>query len=88
MACDPLRFGRVDASKWSAAKEMLSSEYGISIDTERGEQAHRGFTLAWTYEPSAQTLEIQCRAKPFLIPCGVVNSRIDSLAERCGIDRA
>jgi hypothetical protein len=86
VACDPLRFGGVDHSKWSAAKETLSSEYGIRIESERGEQTHSGFTLAWTYEASAETLEIHCRAKPFLIPCGVVNNRIQGLAEKCGID--
>ena len=88
MACDRLRFGGVDESKWASAKETLSGEYGISIETERGEQTHSGFTLAWVYEPSAQTLEIQCRAKPFLIPCGVVNRRIGSLAQECGIEPA
>ena len=88
MACDRLRFGGVDASKWASAKERLSTEYGIGIETERGEQTHSAFTLAWTYDPPTQTLEIHCRAKPFLIPCGVVNRRIGSLAQECGIEPA
>ena len=88
VACDPLRFGGVDPSKWSAARETLSSAYGISIDAERGEQTHSAFTLAWTYDPPTQTLEIHCCAKPFLIPCGVVNRRIGSLAQECGIEPA
>jgi hypothetical protein len=88
MACDQLTYSGVDASKWARAKETIGSEYGMHIESERGEESKSGFTLSWTYDPSAQTLEIQCREKPFLIPCGVVNNRINALAEQVGIDRA
>jgi len=88
MACDALRFSDVDASKWDRAKDTISKEYGMSVESEHGEQSKSGFTLAWTYDPSAQKLEIQCRDKPFVIPCGVVNNRINALAEKCGIEPA
>jgi hypothetical protein len=45
----------------------------------------RGFTLKWSYDPSAQTLQIQCTKKPFLVPCGTVNGRIEDAAAKCGI---
>lgn len=88
MACDALNYSGVDASKWEAARETIGGEYGISIESEQGEQSKSGFTLTWTYDASAQTLEIQCREKPFLIPCGVVNHRIRTLAEKCGMTPA
>jgi hypothetical protein len=88
MACDQLNYSHVDAEKWNRAKETISSEYGMHIEAEHGEESKSGFTLSWTYDPSAQTLEIQCREKPFLIPCGVVNNRINALAAECGIEPA
>jgi hypothetical protein len=88
VACDPLRYSGVDASKWACAKETISSEYGISVESDRGEESKSGFRLTWIYEASAQTLQIQCLDKPFLIPCGVVNNRIGALAEKCGMAAA
>lgn len=85
MACDPLRYSGVDASTWAEARQTISSEYGMSIDSEQGEDSKSGFTLTWTYDPSAQTLEIQCLEKPFLVPCGVISKRIGALAEKCGM---
>ena len=88
MACDELTYSGVDAAKWALAKETISREYGMHIESERGEEAKSGFTLAWTYDPSAETLVIRCREKPFLIPCGVVNNRINALAAQCGVEPA
>jgi hypothetical protein len=88
MACDALRFSAVDAGKWAAAKETISSKYGMNIDSENGEESKSGFRLRWAYDPAAKTLEIQCLDKPFLIPCGVVNGQINSLAQQAGIEAA
>jgi hypothetical protein len=87
VACDSLTYTGVDASKWACAKDTVSREYGIRIDSDRGEASKRGFTLRWTYEAEERTLEIQCSSKPFLIPCGVINDRINAAAEKCGIAR-
>jgi hypothetical protein len=88
MACDPLTFSGVDAPKWACAKDTVSREYGIRIESDRGEASKRGFTLRWTYEAGQQTLQIQCSKKPFLVPCGVVNNRINDAAAKCGIAAA
>jgi hypothetical protein len=88
MACDPLNYNGVDASKWKCAKDVVSREYGIAIDADRGEASERGFTLRWSYDASAQTLQVQCTKKPFVVPCGMVNSRINAAAAQCGIATA
>jgi hypothetical protein len=85
MACDPLNYSGVDSSKWDCAKEVVQSEYGMAIGSDQGEMTERGFTLKWSYDPSAQTLQIQCTKKPFVVPCGMVNSRIEDAAAKCGI---
>jgi hypothetical protein len=88
MACDPLTYSGVDASKWACAKDVVSREYGIRIESDRGEASRRGFTLKWAYDGGDQTLLIQCSEKPFLVPCGAVDNRINDAAEKCGIATA
>lgn len=85
MACDALTFTGVDRSKLSAVRETVEREYGIRIDSDHGQQAERGFTLKWDYDPAARTLRIQCTGKPFIVPCAVVNKRIRDLAGDVGI---
>jgi hypothetical protein len=88
VACDPLNFSGVDPRKWDCAKDVVERDYGIRIDSDQGEASERGFTLKWTYDANAQELEIQCTDKPFLVPCGMVSSRINDTAAKCGIAAA
>jgi hypothetical protein len=85
VACDALKYSGVDASKWARAKDTAKSQYGVSIDSDSGEMSQKGFTLQWTYDPGAETLSIRCTGKPFFIPCGTVNGRIEDVAKRCNI---
>ena len=88
MACDPLTYSDVDASKWTSLRETIGRDYGISIDSQHGEASKRGFTLKWAYEEDDQTLEIQCTGKPMMMPCGIVNNYINGLAEKSGLSAA
>ena len=65
MACDPLSYAGVDASKWETLRGTIEDKYGIRIDSEEGDAKERGFSLRWAYDSSAETLEIQCLEKPF-----------------------
>jgi hypothetical protein len=85
MACDPLLYSGVDASQWADLRDTIDRQYGIRIDSERGEASKRGFTLKWAYEPGNATLEIRCLKKPFITPCGVVNNYINGAAEKAGL---
>jgi len=85
LACDELTYVGVDGSSWARVKALVGGEYGIAIEADSGEASKRGVTLKWSYDLSEQTLAIQCLQKPFLIPCGTVNKRIDDAAARCGI---
>ena len=88
MACDPLVFSGVDESKLASIKESLSRAYGVRVDSDQGEQTVRGFTFEWAYEADRQSLRIQCTGKPMLIPCGVINGRINDVAEKSGVTRS
>ena len=85
MPCDPLSYTGVGTTEWNAARVAISQSYGLHIESEQGEETKSGFRLRWAYDPGAKTLEIQCLDKPRLIPCGMVNSRINSLARDCGV---
>ena len=85
MACDPLNYTGVGAEQWNAAREKISSAYGLHIEHGSGEESKSGFRLRWNYDAEAQTLEIQCLSKPFVVPCAVVNGRINALAKDCGV---
>jgi hypothetical protein len=88
VACDPLSYAGIGATEWARVQDAVGRTYGMTIDSERGEASKRGFTLAWTYDPNGQTLQIQCSKKPFLVPCARVNDRINQMAEECGITAA
>jgi hypothetical protein len=88
VACDPLSYAGIGASEWASVQDAVHRAYGMTIDSDRGEASKRGFTLTWTYDPTGQTLQIQCTAKPFFVSCGTVNDRIKRMAEECGIAAA
>jgi hypothetical protein len=81
-----LTYSGVGDAEWESVKEAVGRAYGIHIDAPRGEASKRGFTLKW--ELDGETLRIQCSKKPFFVPCGKVNSRIQQLAAQCGVAAA
>jgi len=85
--CDPLVFSGVDEEKLASIKDSLGQQYGVSVDSDKGEQTVRGFTFEWSYAAEQQLLRIQCTGKPMLIPCSVINGRIDDLAKKSGVSR-
>jgi hypothetical protein len=85
MACDPTLFSGVDAATLTSIKDALKREYGLTVDADRGRQTHRGFTFEWAYEPDERSLRIQCVGKPLLVPCSVINNRINALAAKSGV---
>jgi hypothetical protein len=85
LACKPLTYPGVDKATWARVRDQISDDYGISIESDRGEASSRGFTIAWAYDEGEETLTVRCVKKPFLVPCGTVNKRIESTAARCGV---
>jgi hypothetical protein len=85
VACESVTYPGVDSSKWACVKDVVSRAYGLSIDSDSGEASKRGFTLTWRYDPSEQSLVIQCTQKPIFVSCGMVKQRLDDASEQCGI---
>ena len=80
-----MNYSGVDAAKWECAKDVVRREYGSDIASDSGEASERGFTLSWKFDPSTEELAVPCTGKPFFVPCGTVNVRINDAAAKCGI---
>ncbi len=52
---------------------------GLAGKGTSGETSHMGVTIKWNYDESAHTLMVQCTESPFLLPCSVINSKINDL---------
>ncbi len=50
---------------------------------ESGQRDSVGFTIAWNYNPSGQTVSLQCTDSPFIVPCSLINNFIDSTVQKC-----
>ena len=80
MSCAKQTFANVTPDQFSALSAKAAAS-GISMSGNVGQASRSGFTVAWTYDPAAQTLEIQCVSGPFLVPCSTINGRIHDLVD-------
>jgi len=60
-----------------------AKDAGINISGNSGSVSQDGITIAWTFEPAANTLSIQCTSAPFFVSCGTINSKIHDLVDAC-----
>jgi len=56
---------------------------GINIAGNSGSASERGITIAWTFDPVAKTLSVQCTSTPFGVMCGAINSKVHDLVDSC-----
>ena len=83
MACETQKFPNVSPTVWACLKKAAAAQ-GYTITTDSGQQSGSGFTIAWDYNATAQTLEVTCTANPGWAPCSLVNSKIQQLAKDSG----
>jgi hypothetical protein len=56
---------------------------GINISGNSGTASKDGITITWNFDPTAETLTLQCTGKPFFVSCGTINSEIHTLVDGC-----
>jgi hypothetical protein len=56
---------------------------GIVIDTNEGQATKDSVTLRWKFDPTANTLELQCLSAPFFLSCGQINQQIHDEVDGC-----
>jgi nitrate reductase cytochrome c-type subunit len=81
-ACNAQEFDNVSQSAWACIVQKAEG-YGISVSGDSGEATKNGFTVTWNYDPAAQTLQLQCVNSPLLVPCSIINAKIQELVNRC-----
>ncbi|HEX8168983.1 MAG TPA: hypothetical protein VF824_00410 [Thermoanaerobaculia bacterium] len=82
-ACPMQNFNGVTSEVWSCLVAQ-AAQYGVVINTPQGTASKSGFTFTWNYNASSQTVAIQCTDSPTLVPCAVIDSKIQSIATGCG----
>ena len=81
-ACAMLSYNNVTSAAWQCGVAK-AAQYGVQITGNSGSATASGFTIAWNYNPSAQTLTLQCTDSPWWAPCSTINSHINDAVEAC-----
>ena len=81
-ACPMLTFNNVTPAIWQCGVQAAAN-FGVIITGNSGTVSKSGFTVAWNYNPQAQTCQIQCTDSPFIVPCSLINATITNAVEQC-----
>jgi hypothetical protein len=82
-SCAKQTFTNISQQQFSCIVQQAQSNFGISIGGNSGTASKSGVTVAWNYDPNAQTLDIQCTDAPFFLGCGTINSKIHDIVDSC-----
>ena len=58
-----------------------AAQNGISVSSQAGEAKKDGVTIQWNYDPSAESLEVECVHAPFWIDAALVNRELSKEIE-------
>jgi hypothetical protein len=81
-ACDTQTFSGITQARFDCLVQQATTA-GIAITGDAGEATRDGITIRWQFDPAGQTLELQCTASPFFVPCGTINAKIQALVDAC-----
>jgi hypothetical protein len=81
--CDSQTFNAVTAEQFACIAQKAQEESGLALSGNIGEASAQGITVRWNFDPVSQVLTIECTDKPFLLPCGTINSTIQNLVNSC-----
>jgi hypothetical protein len=58
---------------------VTAQSQGLALIGESGSTVYQGMDFTWAYDAPAQSLTIECVAKPIFIPSSMIESRIRAL---------
>jgi len=76
--CPAIRLQGITQEKYATLVSTAQSQ-GLALTGQTGNTSFQGMDFFWEYDPSAETLSIQCTGKPIFVPCSMIESRIRSL---------
>jgi hypothetical protein len=82
MSCATQTFTGVSQARFNCLVQKAQGE-GINITGNIGQVTSDGLTIRWSFNPVAQTLELQCMGKPFFLSCGIVNGKLHDAVDEC-----
>ena len=53
-----------------------AAKHGIPVRHPRGEAVRNGVVIQWNYDPTAETLEVECVRTPFWIAPDTINTKL------------
>lgn len=80
-ACAVQTFSNITQDTMNCLEEAARAQ-GYPVTGNSGSITDEGFTIAWNYNPSNETLQIQCTDSPWIVPCSTINGRIHALVEQ------
>jgi len=80
--CPTQSFSPVSPGAFECLKQKALS-MGIVIDSDQGQSSKHGVTIAWFFDPAAQSLELTCAEKPFFVSCETIAGQMKSLVDTC-----
>lgn len=87
MALPEQKFAGITTARFNIICAEVKKQIGVEIATSSGQRSGKGlmgkYTVAWCFDPAAQTLTIQCLSKPFLVPAETVQADIAQLVKSC-----
>jgi hypothetical protein len=81
-ACATQTFQNLTQARFNCLVQKAASS-GIVISGNEGQASKEGITLRWKFDPTNQTLELQCMNEPFFFSCGDINGKIHDLVDSC-----
>jgi len=77
-ACPEIALSNITPEKLESIRATAQSQ-GLDLTEESGSTSYMGLEFTWTYDSAAESLTIQCTAKPAFVPCSMIESRIRAL---------
>ncbi len=77
-ACPQILATGVTPEKYQTLLATAKAQ-GLDLTGVIGATTYQGLDFTWTYDAAAETLTIQCTAKPIFVPCSMIESRIRAL---------
>jgi hypothetical protein len=66
-----------------ACLQAKGAAAGLPLAGDTGHATTMGVTIRWNYDPTAQTLTIECTEAPFFVPCSTIAQKVKDLIEGC-----
>lgn len=82
-SCATQTFSGITPARFQCLTQKAQAATGIKIAGNSGEASKDGVKIRWLYDPTAQSLELQCTKAPIFISCGIINGKIHDLVDSC-----